>query len=304
MNNTIDRIDFAKIAAREHDAEQFRAECMSRNRIIKPFGGSLLSPGSANVKLRKSGREELRIVSLSLAHGSAKVCPSSTEDCRKFCVGGTGLANVWPTIQASRQKKTEFVLDNRQAAVTQIVGELEDERRQAERDGALLIARLNCFSDIPWESKPWGMIPQLFISCGVRGAGAVLFYDYTAILSRVSDPQRPANYALCGSWKGTPKNIAGCHELLMSGHNVSVPFAVEGAYSGNRALFQPIPSMFRILGDTFHVVDGDETDLRCFDPGVQSDGRGNVIGLRFKSSSNERRREGLNSVFTVKDDEL
>lgn len=304
MTTALDKIDFAAIANNEREAERLRAECLSMNRHAKPFGGNLLSAGSANVKLRKSGREELRIVSLSLRHGRGSghdVCPSSTVDCRRFCVGGTGLSAVCPTIEQARIRKTRFIMEQRTPALLQLIGELEHERRSAERDGALLIVRLNCFSDLPWESPKFGYIPQLFLDVGRSGAGGVLFYDYTAILARVSDPKRPANYALCGSWKNH-KTTDGIHRLLTAGHNCSIPFAVDGAYAGNRALLQPIPRRWRILGDEFNVIDGDETDLRCFDAGPDRRGYGNVVALRFKSSSNASRNEGIASDFVLRGD--
>jgi hypothetical protein len=302
LADPLERIDFEAIAKNEQSAERFRAECADRIRHEKPFGGSLLSAGSANVKLRKSGRDDLRIVSLSLAHGEESgisVCPSSTPDCRAFCVGGTGLAAVWPTIREARIKKTRFVMESRLLAIVQIVGELELERRAAERDSALLVARLNCFSDLPWESPKFGCIPQLFLGCGRSGAGGVLYYDYTAILSRVSDIRRPQNYSLCGSWKDA-RSTEGVHRLLTTGHNCSIPFAADGQYAGFRALLQPIPRQWRILGDTFNVIDGDENDIRAFDPGPDKRGYGNVVALRFKSSSNASRNAGMNSEFVVR----
>lgn len=300
----LERIDFAAIAKNEASAERFRNDCADRIRHERPFGGSLLSAGSSNVKLRKSGRDDLRIVSLSLAHGDQSgisVCPSSTPDCRTFCVGGTGLSAIYPIIRESRIRKTRFVMESRLLAILQMVGELELERRAAERDSALLVARLNCFSDLAWESPKFGCIPQLFLDCGRSGDGGVLFYDYTAILARVSDIRRPANYALCGSWKNKA-STEGIHRLLATGHNCSIPFAVEGAYTGNRALLQPIPKRWRILGDEFNVIDGDETDLRCFDAGPDNRGYGNVVALRFKSSSNTTRNDGLASDFVVRGD--
>lgn len=297
---TLETIDFASIAANEQRAEKFRLDCF-RALQFSPAPG-LLSAGTTNAKLRKSGTEDYRIVSLSLSHGSESgisVCPSSTAECRKLCVGSAGLSGVWPTISASRARKTIHIMNNRQPAIVQLVGELENERQKSERDGTLLLARLNCFSDLPWETAAFGMVPQLFLSCGTTGPGGVLFYDYTAILARVSNPQRPANYSLCGSWKGHQRNILGCHELLMGGFNVSVPFGMTGSYTGPRSLMQSLPETFSVLGDSFHVVDGDLSDLRAFDPGPRADGRGNVIGLRFKSSNTATRNEGLKSEFVV-----
>lgn len=292
MTDTLNRIDFQSIAESESKSLEFREQCYRR--VIDSGNRPLLSRATANTKTRKSMRVEYRIVALSLAHASESghnVCPQSTPACRQHCVGGdgVGLEVVWRQIMAGRILKTEYLHQDRQGFIVQFIGELHREARISERECSQLVARLNTFSDIPWEHRQYGMIPQLFPD--------VRFYDYTKLHHRVM--VTPANYHLCGSWSEKQKHQEACFDLLMQGRNVAVAFGVEGAYTGHRALMQDIPASFRLLGHDFVTYDGDDTDLRFLDEGPDSRGYGRVCALRFKAGTNAGRDEGLKSGFIV-----
>lgn len=292
MTSTMDKIDFQSIAANERRSLEFREQCYRK--LIDSGNRPLLSRATANTKTRKSTRVEFRIVSLSLAHASESghnVCPQSTPACRQYCVGGdgVGLAMVWRQIMAGRISKTELLHQDREGFIVQLVGELHREARTAEREGSKLGARLNTFSDLPWEHKVYGCIPQLFPDA--------VFYDYTKLHNRAM--AAPANYHLCGSWSENPRHQEACYDLLMQGRNVAVAFGTDGAYAGNRALMQGIPDRFRLLGHDFATYDGDSTDLRFLDAGPDERGYGRVCALRFKAGTNAGRDEGLKSGFVV-----
>lgn len=295
MVDTINRIDFQAIAESERRSLEFREQCYRR--VIDSGNRPLLSRATANTKTRKSMRVEYRIVALSLAHAEESghnVCPQSTPACRQHCVGGdgVGLAMVWRQIMAGRIAKTEYLHADRQGFLMQLIGELHRECRIAEREGSQVVARLNCYSDLPFEHRQYGCIYQLF-----QHAPSVIGYDYTKIHSRVM--HSPANLHLCGSWSEKTEHQLACFDLLMQGKNVAMAFAEEGSYVGNRALGQSIPPSVRILGHDFTTYDGDDTDLRFLDEGPDYRGLGRVCALRFKAGTNAGRDEGLRSGFVV-----
>jgi hypothetical protein len=250
----------------------------------------LLTPASYQTKLRKSEHKqtEYSVYSVSLspadyAGTGRSNCPSSTPSCESACVGGDGIgmAAIWRSVMESRVRKTLYLQEDRQGFLAQLNAEIVAARIREESDGRTLAVRLNAFSDVPWEHKAYGEIPQ-------RHPG-VVFYDYTAVLSRRPLP----NYALSFSWKGT--NGAACIELLNAGLNVSVCFAERGAFAGNAALRQRLPKRYRLPGSehAFEVFDGDASDLRMLDPGPTAGGYGRICGLRLKAGSTEQREHAI-----------
>lgn len=256
----------------------------------------LLADSSSNTKLRKSEVTQYRIVSLALSPadeaGTGKSnCPQSTEGCRAACVGGpnVGMAAVFRTIMEARAARTRYLQEDRDAFLRQLAGELDHEQRKAESAGRQLVARLNTFSDIPWEHQLYGSIPQSF--------PGVVFYDYTKIHARVG--KTPPNYHLVASWSENDRHQASAVELLLEGHNVAVPFATLDGGTGWRAYEQPLPQWVTLHGHRFRVLDGDISDLRFEDRGPSNTGRGNVIGLRLKAGSFASRDAALSAGFAV-----
>ena len=252
----------------------------------------LLSPASANTKTRKSALKarEYRIVSLMLSpHDSAggrTNCANASKSCAAACVGSdnVGLANVFKAIGESRRQKTRWMHADRDGFMKQLREELHAEQRSAERDGVILAARLNCFSDL----NHFGII---------REFPQAIFWDYTKIYSRVVDPERPKNYTLCASWTENPSDQTSCLNLLQAGHNVAVVFAELGNFTGNRALCQRIPKRWNLGGHFYEVYSGDDTDLRFLDPGATRAGFGRICGLSLKSGNMEMRLQAMASGF-------
>ena len=255
----------------------------------------LLSPASANTKTRKSAEKalEYRIVSLMLSPadsaGGKTNCPNATKSCQAACVGGpeVGLSQVFKSIQISRENKTRFLHSDRAGFLKQLKEELHTEQRLSDRDGTTLAVRLNTFSDIAWESKAFGEIPQSFPQA--------VFYDYSKLYARAMTT--PSNYTICASWTEEPSDQTSCLNLLQAGHNVAVVFAEPGNFTGNRALNQRLPKRWQLGSHTYEVYDGDDSDLRFLDPGKTSGGYGRICGLRLKSGNTQMRLEAMASGF-------
>jgi len=255
----------------------------------------LLSPASANTKTRKSAEkaQEYRIVSLMLSPadsaGGKTNCPNATPSCEAACVGGpeVGLAQVFHRIMESRKDKTRFLHADRPGFLKQLKHELSDEQRLADRQGVTLAVRLNTFSDIVWESKAFGEIPQQFPEA--------VFYDYSKLYARALTT--PSNYTICASWTEDAGDQTSCLNLLENGKNVAVVFAEPGNFTGNRALNQRRPKRWELGGHLYEVYDGDDSDLRFLDPGPTRAGFGRICGLRLKSGNSQMRSEAMASGF-------
>lgn len=274
-------------------------------------GRQLLTDARGNTKTRKTSEldHSWRIVTLSLAHSTTardkshpnvNLCQGASKSCIDMCVADSGLSTVFLAINQARVRKTHLFLDHRHDTLCQLIGELQREH-QICRSDEKLASRLNCFSDLVWESPAWGCIPQLFNWADGFGLdGRVQFYDYSKLAGRFT-PTMPSNLSLCISWSG--ENVEQCHRLLMAGFNCAIPFAsMEDRYVGNRSGQQPLPAEYKILGDVFKVIDGDQNDMRCLDPKAQGvGGRGHIVGLRFKVMTTLKRREGLKTSFIVTD---
>jgi hypothetical protein len=251
----------------------------------------LLSPASANTKTRKSQDKarEFRIVSLMLSpHDSAggkSNCPNA-HDCAAACVGNdlTGLALVFKKIGEARRDKTKWLHSDRPAFMKQLITELEEEQRFAEREGTTLVARLNCFSDLNWFSV-------------IRRFPNMIAYDYSKVYNRLLDPEKPENYFITASWSERKEDQRRCLELLLRGENCAVAFAESGSFTGNRALFQRIPKTWTIGGHSFKTLDGDDSDLRHLDRRAKPGQPGYIVALRLKAGTTAGRNAALQSGF-------
>jgi len=260
---------------------------------------NLLTLAASNTKLRKTNGETVgyRIVSLPLAPADSSghdVCVNSNPGCRAGCVGSdsVGMASIFPMIMRQRREKTRYFFEQRSEALAQLSREIEKQARIADDEGLTLACRLNTFSDLPWESRAWGSIPQQFD--GKNGA-FVQFYDYSKVFGRAQ--KIPSNYSICWSWTDNPKDQEACHRLLLAGENVAIVFGQHGrGFTGPRAYDQHLPGWVDIGGDRFLCFDGDKSDLRFLDAGPTTR-RGRVCGLRLKSATNVGHEAGLNSGF-------
>lgn len=179
------------------------------------------------------------------ANGHDNLCPMATDECRKACLYGAGMAAVFPTIKRARVAKTLEYLQHPDAFKAKLVADIHDLIIEATMRGLAPAVRLNGTSDQP---KLACELARLFPT--------VQFYDYTKI-------PRPwkrtrANYHLTFSFSGS--NLTECMDALRHGINVAVVFAGEPP-------------------DTWHgiaVIAGDTSDLRFTDP------VGVIVGLTSK----------------------
>lgn len=176
------------------------------------------------------------------------LCPMASEQCRKACLYGAGMASVFPSIKRARIEKTQRYLQDRKGFVADLIADVKALCLEAKARGMVPAVRLNGTSDQPKLALELArMFPE------------VQFYDYT----KIPHPWKRvrANYHLTFSFSGT--NLDACMDALRHGVNVAVVFSgsLPETWNGHR------------------VVNGDESDLRFIDP------QGVVVGLKAKGDA-------------------
>lgn len=185
--------------------------------------------------------------------------------CRDSCLYTAGRGR-FENVANARIRKTKLFFAERELFMLRLHADIHSLVRKAEREGMQPCVRLNGTSDLRWET--------------IRYKGAtvfeawpdVQFYDYTKLHNRRHDF---ANYHLTFSWSERPSNQRRAYELLESGEmNVARVFSNKfrpGVYSTRWNL----PTEF----DGLPMVDGDEHDLRFWDPETC------WVGLRAKADA-------------------
>ena len=126
--------------------------------------------------------------------------------------------------------------------------------------------RLNVISDVQWELKANGSIPQSFPD--------IKFFDYTKLAKRLGNT--PDNYDLMFSWSGAKK------------YQDQVNLALKTDAPMSAVFHGPMPETF--LGRT--VVSGDNSDIEnIFQPGK-------ILGLKYKLAKGQSINP-IDSVFIV-----
>jgi hypothetical protein len=191
---------------------------------------------------------------------------------------------------------------------------IEAIRRHEQRcinAGAKPLIRLNVYSDIAWElacPELFGMFPS------------VQFYDYTKVPGRDPSKAGISNYDLTFSFSGSQANVdAMDREVRQLGRRVAVVFAARGLAShdyldksGEVRVAKGTEIPTRVTGykkkagraEAFSarfvepflglpVVDGDESDLRPYDPSPC------IVGLRWKPPQTQAVAWSQTEVFVV-----
>lgn len=208
------------------------------------------------------------------------VCPHSTPECRLGCLNTSGrvkmeMASNRSVIQDARITKTKLFFEHNTFFLMWLVAEMKSFQAKAKRDGYAFSARLNGTSDIEWENyKLDGKnIFQHFPD--------VQFYDYTKNAARLLKPLAP-NYQLTYSYTGRNNSEKLAQTILSKGQNVAVIYN------------QPKGSALPKTWNGYPVIDGDLTDYR------PNDGKGVVVGLRWKNIGNKEANEQIrNSCFVT-----
>jgi hypothetical protein len=218
-----------------------------------------------NPKVMKGNKLGYLTAILHLAPASLSgfnLCPHSTAGCRAACLNTAGRGGMFPeggtnTIQEARKRKSRDFKLNEDGFMRQLVKEVKAFVAKAGRKGLVPCVRLNGTSDILWEHV------KLDGKNMMEHFPTVQFYDYTKFPSR---RHGLPNYHLTFSL--AEDNDAKACVALANGVNVAVVFKV--------ARSKPLPATFTIGGQSFPVINGDETDLRFLDA------KGSIVGLRAK----------------------
>ena len=231
----------------------------------------LLDTNGANPKAKKSAKydfqgQPVRYATLSMMPND-KLCPMRHKaGCAEPCLVTSGMGGVYPTVNASRQAKTDFWMNDRQGFLSQLRGEMHNFIKLCAKQGKLPVFRLNTISDIPWER-------HLDMTYEFRNA---IFLDYTKIASRLGNV--PSNYHLIFSFSAKVEFAKQVASALESDVPMSVVF---------RGKF---PKTF--LGKP--VIDGDASDI------VNAQKRGHIVGLKAKGKA----RNDVGNPFIVNTDNL
>lgn len=172
--------------------------------------------------------------------------------CHDGCLNTAGRGKM-SSVQQARVRKTLFWQEDPEAFLALLREDIARLVRKAEREDKTPMIRLNGTSDILWERKA----PSLFDEFA-----GVQFYDYTKIPTRAN---LPSNYHLTFSYSEANERYREFYRPARdNGMNIAVVFREP-----------TFPERF--LG--MPVVDGDESDIRPFDPD------GVVVGLKAKGSA-------------------
>lgn len=183
------------------------------------------------------------------ADGVHDLCTFATDECRKACLYGAGMAGVFPSIKANRIKKTLWYLNNPETFTDALRADIRKLIRVSASRGMTPAVRFNGTSDIPKVAMQMA-----------REFPTVQFYDYTKI-PRAWQRTLP-NYHLTFSFSGS--NLAECMDAMSHGINVAVVFPTAD---------------FPATWNGFPVVNGDANDLRFKDP------VGVIVGLKAKGDA-------------------
>jgi hypothetical protein len=190
------------------------------------------------------------------ADGIHDLCPMATDECRKACLYGAGMAGVFPSIKRARVAKTMSYLNDPAAFMVTLAADIRKLVKEATARGLKPAVRLNGTSDLP--KLAHAMAEQF---------PTVQFYDYTK-LPKAWQRTR-ANYDITFSFSG--ENMAEAVAALENGLNVAVVFAggLPATWNGRT------------------VVNGDESDLRFLDQ------KGVIVGLKTKGDARKMAAGGF-----------
>ena len=229
----------------------------------------LLDTNGANPKAKKSAKydfqgQSVRYATLSMMPND-KLCPMRhSAGCAEPCLVTSGMGGVYPSVNASRQAKTDWFMNDRAGFLEQLKREMHNFIKTCAKQGKLPVFRLNTISDIPWERH---------LDMAGEFAGAV-FLDYTKIASRLG--KVPSNYHLIFSYSAKVDYAKQVAIAMKSNAPVSVVF---------RGKF---PKTF--LGKP--VIDGDASDI------VNAQKHGFIVGLKAKGKA----RNDVGNPFIVNTD--
>ena len=227
----------------------------------------LLDTNGNNTKVRKNNKDiKIRVAGLSLYPIDTRICPyQDIAQCKAPCLSDSGFAKVYKSVNNSRKAKTDFYLYDKENFITQLKNELYNFEKLCKKQQVTPYIRLNVISDIQWELKANGSIPQTF--------PGIQFYDYTKIAKRLG--KTPSNYELMFSYSNAP----GYQQSVRKALKTDVPISV--------VFYGTMPSHFM----NKKVVDGDSSDI------VNLSYKNKIVGLKYKSVGDKI--NPIDSMFIV-----
>jgi len=227
----------------------------------------LLDTSGNNTKLRKNNKDiKIRVAGLSLYPIDTRICPyQDIAQCKAPCLSDSGFAKVYKSVNNSRKAKTDFYLYDKENFIIQLKNELYNFEKLCKKQQVIPYVRLNVISDIQWELKANGSIPQTF--------PGIQFYDYTKIAKRLG--KTPDNYELMFSYSNAP----GYQQSVRKALKTDVPISV--------VFYGTMPSHFM----NKKVVDGDSSDI------VNLSYKNKIVGLKYKSVGDKI--NPIDSMFIV-----
>jgi hypothetical protein len=208
-----------------------------------------------NAKTTKGEAFGWRTAILYLAPASLSgenLCTHSTAECRELCLNTAGMAGVFKNIQASRIKKTKWMLANPSEFWSRVDKEITSHENYTHRQQTRLkrkfrpCVRLNGTTDV-WNTD---------METIMHRHPDVMFYDYTKDTDRMMEfiaGDMPINYHLTYSFSGTKQSKDFSDYVIQAGYNVAVVF--------DCAKGKPLTTHWR----SYDVIDGDKSDLRFLD---------------------------------------
>lgn len=239
------------------------------NKVVNQFSynpvKNLLSAGDTNVKTAKNN---IKTYILYMAPADTlpgfNLCPFASPGCKKSCLYSAGRGK-FNNVQTARINKSKFWAYDRAAFYVQLTNEILKINSSAKKFDYITAIRLNGTSDIDHID-----LIKRYTGVEVLKLSNVIFYDYTKNPNHVRKYLN-SNYKLTFSRSEINENT--CLDILQAGGNVAAVFAGE------------LPEFW----NGYKVINGDETDLRYFDP-VNV-----VVGLKAKGDA---KKDKSNFVIT------
>jgi hypothetical protein len=192
-----------------------------------------------------------------------EVCPMRSAGCTAACLYTAGMG-AFSNVQQARIKKTKMFFEQREEFFKLLHKDINSLIAKAKKENLVPAIRLNGTSDINWvRFKLFEQYPE------------VQFYDYTKMLNHLT--KDVANYHI--TFSKNEMNDVDCKIALERGYNVAVVFNTKKGLS--------LPPFW----NDYPVYDGDDTDVRFYDPD------NHVIGLRAKGMA---KKDNSGFVINVK----
>lgn len=193
-----------------------------------------------------------------------EVCPKASDGCKAGCLYTAGRG-AFTNVQQSRINKTLAFFNDRAGFMLQLFKDIKSLERKANKQGLTPAVRLNGTSDIAWEKIRVTDTDGITHRNLMAAFPHIQFYDYTKIRGRKSAIAL-SNYHLTFSL--SEDNDSDAFKAIGEGYNVAVVLDIKKADAK--------PSTW----NGYPVVDGDETDVRFFDPKG-----GHIVALHAKGTA-------------------